>query len=80
MTRDEIRAKLIEIIHAETPYKGEVTDDMRLLEDIGADSLQLMAIVAAAEAAFGTSIPDEALLDLQTVGDAVDFVEGALAG
>lgn len=77
MTRDEILAKLADIIREETAYRGEISEDMRLLEDIGTDSLQLMDIVAAAEATFDITIPDEELLSMKRVKDAVDYVESA---
>jgi acyl carrier protein len=79
MTRDDIRAKLADIIKKETAYRGDVTDDMRLIEDIGADSLQLMAIVTSAESTFKVTISDESLFEIQRVGDAVDVVEAELA-
>ena len=79
MTRDQIREKLAGIIRKETAYRGDVNDDMRLIEDIGADSLQLMAIVTSAESSFKVTISDEALLDIQRVGDAVDIIEAGLA-
>ena len=79
MTRDQIREKLAGIIKKETAYRGDVNDDMRLIEDIGADSLQLMAIVTSAESSFKVTISDEALFDIQRVGDAVDVIEAGLA-
>ena len=79
MKRDEIRDKLASIIKKETAYRGDVSDDMRLIEDIGADSLQLMAIVTSAESSFKVTISDEALFDIQRVGDAVDVIEAGLA-
>ena len=79
MTRDQIREKLAGIIKKETAYRGDVNDDMRLIEDIGADSLQLMANVTIAESSFKVTISDEALLDIERVGDAVDIIEAGLA-
>jgi acyl carrier protein len=78
MTRDEIRARLADIIHKETAYRGEVSDEMRLVDDIGADSLQLMAIVTGAETSFGITISDEALFGIERVGDAVDVVAAGM--
>jgi len=80
MTRDEICARLAAIIRKETAYRGDVTEDMRLVEDIGADSLQLMAIVTSAETTFKVTISDEALFEIQRVGDAVDAVQAGLTG
>ena len=80
MTRAEIFTSLSEIICLETGYAGEIREHQRIIEDIGADSLNLISIVSAAEATFGVAIPDEALVGLQRVGDAVDLVESTLVG
>jgi acyl carrier protein len=78
MTRDEILTKLIEVIRQETAYTGEITDETRLIDDIGADSLRLEGIVTSAETTFDIGIPDEVLFEMERVGDAVDFVEKTL--
>jgi acyl carrier protein len=56
-----------------------LTDEARLGEDLGADSLDLVEIVMSCEERFGLEIPDRAAAGLATVGDAVRFVERALA-
>ena len=77
MTRDEILARFGDIVRKETAYRGDVSDDMRLVEDIGADSLQLMAIVTGAESVFNVIISDEALFGIERVRDAVDCIVAA---
>ena len=57
----------------------EITD-MELSEDttweeIGADSIDLVDLIAAVEDAFGVSIPDEAIEGLKTIGDVAACVE-----
>jgi len=74
MTRDEILTRFGDIVRKETAYRGDVTDDMRLVEDIGADSLQLMSIVTSAETTFKVTISDEALFNIERVRDAVDCI------
>lgn len=46
-----------------------------LLEDLGADSLDLVDIVMGIEDEFGMEVPDDAIEKFSTVGDIVDFVE-----
>jgi acyl carrier protein len=77
MTRDEILTRFGDIVRKETAYRGDVTDDMRLVDDIGADSLQLMAIVTSAESVFKVTISDEALFSIERVRDAVDCIVAA---
>ena len=50
------------------------TDDLRLIEDLGLDSLTLMEIVLLTEDAFGISVSNEELVQLRTLGDVRRFV------
>jgi acyl carrier protein len=54
-----------------------VTPDKRFVDDFDIDSLSMVEIATAAEDKFGVSIPDSALTELKTVGDAVAFIEKA---
>jgi len=55
--------------------EAKLTDEARLAEDLGADSLDLVEIVMSFEEQFGIEIPNHAATGLTTVGDAVRFVE-----
>ena len=46
-------------------------------EDLDVDSLSMVEVVVAAEERFGIKIPDDAVTDLATVGDAVNFIVNA---
>ncbi len=52
----------------------EVTPEKRLVEDLGADSLNQTAIVIALEDVFDLDIPDEEAVKLLTFGDIVEYV------
>lgn len=52
-----------------------VTLDSVLLEDLGADSLDLVDLVMTFEDEFDMEIPDEELENIKTVGDIVRFIE-----
>ena len=53
----------------------EVTPDASFVDDLGADSLDTVELVMAFEEEFGIEIPDDAAETIQTVGDAVKFIE-----
>ena len=55
----------------------KVTDDASFIDDLGADSLDNVELVMAFEEEFGVEIPDDAAETIQTVGDAIKFVEKA---
>ena len=55
--------------------EGEVTPDASFVDDLGADSLDIVELVMAFEEEFGCEIPDDAAETILTVGDAVKFLE-----
>ncbi len=54
---------------------GEITPEASFLDDLGADSLDTVELVMAFEDEFGIEIPDEDADDIQTVQQAVDYIE-----
>jgi acyl carrier protein len=79
-TTEEIRAELAEIVNEVT---GIPADDVQLeksfTDDLDVDSLSMVEVVVAAEETFSVRIPDDAVKDLKTVGDAVSYIEKAQA-
>ena len=53
----------------------EVTMDSNIQDDLGADSLDIVDLITTIEDEFDLSIPDEAVEDIKTVGDIVNYVE-----
>lgn len=53
----------------------KVTESASFIEDLGADSLDTVELVMAFEEEFGIEIPDDAAEKIQTVGDAVNFIQ-----
>ena len=53
----------------------KVVPTASFIEDLGADSLDTVELVMAFEEEFGCEIPDDAAEQIQTVGDAVKFLE-----
>lgn len=54
---------------------GKVSDGASFIDDLGADSLDTVELVMAFEEEFNVEIPDDAAEKIQTVGDAVKFIE-----
>jgi acyl carrier protein len=54
---------------------GQVKPEAKFIDDLGADSLDTVELVMAFEEEFGVEIPDDAAEKIQTVGDAIKFIE-----
>lgn len=52
----------------------EVTDEASFIDDLGADSLDIVELVMAFEEEFGVEIPDEDTEKIRTVGDAMKYI------
>ncbi|NIP83249.1 MAG: acyl carrier protein [Gemmatimonadetes bacterium] len=73
---ENTEARVKEIIVNELGVEAEkVTPDASFVEDLGADSLDTVELVMAFEEEFGMEIPDEDAEQLQTVGDAIKYIE-----
>lgn len=72
------RIKKIVVEHLDVDA-GKVSEEASFIDDLGADSLDTVELVMAFEEEFGVEIPDDAAETIQTVGDAVKFVEKATA-
>ncbi len=59
--------------------EDQVVPEAKFIEDLGADSLDLVELVMAFEDEFGSDIPDEDSEKLATVGDAISYIEGKSA-
>ncbi|MBC7106956.1 MAG: acyl carrier protein [Firmicutes bacterium] len=53
----------------------EVTPEASFVEDLGADSLDIVELVMAFEEEFDMEIPDEDAEKIRTVGDAVKYIQ-----
>jgi acyl carrier protein len=61
--------------------KEEVVPEASFIDDLGADSLDIVELVMAMEEEFDIEIPDEDAEKIQTIGDAIAYVrERAAAG
>jgi len=70
--------KKIVVEHLEVDA-DKVTENASFIDDLGADSLDNVELVMAFEEEFDVEIPDDAAETIQTVGDAIKFVQEAKA-
>ncbi|NLO82786.1 MAG: acyl carrier protein [Clostridiales bacterium] len=54
---------------------GEVTPESRFIDDLGADSLDIVELIMALEEEFDMEIPDEDAEKISTVGDVVEYIK-----
>ena len=55
--------------------EGEVKVEKSFVDDLGADSLDIVELVMAMEDEFGFEIPDEEAENIRTVGDAMTYIQ-----
>ena len=75
-TADKVKKIVVEHLGVE---ESKVTPEASFIDDLGADSLDTVELVMAFEEEFGIEIPDDAAESIQTVGDAVKFIEKSAA-
>jgi acyl carrier protein len=79
MEHEEIFDKVKEVIVDQLNVEeDDVTEDAAFVDDLGADSLDIVELVMALEEQFAISIPDEQAEKIKTVGDAVTFIAESL--
>jgi len=69
---DDVKEVVVEQLNV---YPNEVKMESKFVEDLGADSLDVVELVMALEEKFNIEIPDDQAEKIQTVGDAVKYIE-----
>jgi acyl carrier protein len=78
MTTEDVLAKIKTILVDQLSVEeDEVTMESNFIDDLNADSLDIVELVMAMEQEFDISIPDEDAEKIKTVGDAVEYVKSA---
>ncbi|MDO4867089.1 MAG: acyl carrier protein [Clostridia bacterium] len=76
MDRNTVFEKVKEYILMQLPVEADkVVDSARMIEDLGADSANLMMLIMDLETEFNLTVEDEALGTIKTVGDIVDYIQ-----
>jgi len=71
-TLDDVKEVVVEQLNVSP---DEVKEESRFVEDLGADSLDVVELVMELEEKFDIEIPDEDAEKIATVADAVKFIE-----
>jgi acyl carrier protein len=78
LSQADVLSGLAEIVNEETGIAAsDVQLEKHFTNDLDIDSISMMTIVVNAEDKFGVKIPDEEVKNLETVGDAVNFIVSA---
>ena len=80
MVNDDIYGRVVMVL---TDYISDrvpsVDVSSSLVNDLGMDSLELMAAVTSLEQEFGLRVPDDVMSEIATVGELSEFIETKLA-
>lgn len=72
MSIDKVKEMLANQLNVEV---DKISEDSKIVEDLGADSLDMIEMLMALEEQFGLSIPDEKAEGMKTVGDIAKFID-----
>ena len=74
--KSSIREKVVDIVCEQMgASRDKVSDETSFINDLGADSLDTVELVMEFEDEFDLNIPDEDAEKIQTVGDAIAYIE-----
>jgi acyl carrier protein len=71
-TADRVKKIVVEHLGVEP---DKVTEEASFIDDLGADSLDIVELVMAFEEEFNVEIPDDAAEKITTVKDAIDYID-----
>ena len=72
MTIDKVKQMLASQLNIEVE---KIKDESRIIEDLGADSLDTIEMLMSLEEEFGISVPDDKAEELKTVQDIAQFID-----
>lgn len=79
MAMDEVGKKVVDIIANQLGVdKEQITPGANVIDDLGADSLDIVELVMALEESFDLEIPDEDAEKIRTVQDILSYLESNL--
>ena len=78
MERSDRRAKVVSLAADALAADAAGLDESTEFKSLGADSFDLLELVTAFEDEFGSTLDDDSLQKIQTLGDAVDAIASAL--
>lgn len=80
MTRENIAEEIKKLISESLSTDiNEIKEDSKFVDDLGADSLDIVELVMSMENKFDIEIPDEDAQKIKTVGEAIDYISQRVA-
>lgn len=81
MSESTPRTRMIKVISEHLGVEPDrVTDDANFIDDLGADSLDIVELTMAMEEEFNVEVPDDEMERLNTVAEAISLIESKLNG
>jgi acyl carrier protein len=76
MASPELQARLVKIVVEQLDVDADkVVPSAKFIDDLGADSLDLVEMIMALEEEFGVEIPDDKAEGIVSVGDALEYID-----
>ena len=72
MTLDKVKEMLASQLNVDL---SKINENSRIIEDLGADSLDIIEMLMALEEEFNITVPDEKAESLKTVGDIAKYID-----
>ena len=72
MTFDKVKKLLADQLNIDA---GKITENSKVIDDLGADSLDVVEMLMTLEAEFNVTVTDEESVNLKTVGDIVKLID-----
>jgi len=72
MTLDTVKEMIGAQLHADP---ATMTEDTRLVEDLKADSANVMVMIMDLEDRFGVTVEDDQIMNMKTVGDVAKYID-----
>jgi acyl carrier protein len=72
---DSVFQAVIPVITKRFIFEGDLTPETRFIEDLGADSLDIIELANDMEIMFGITIQLDDLAKMRTIADAVDYID-----
>lgn len=69
---EKVKSVIVDLLKTD---ENDITMESSFVDDLGADSLDLVELIMGLETEFDIEIPDEEAEKIQTVGDAVNYIK-----
>ncbi|HOL62893.1 MAG: acyl carrier protein [Elusimicrobiales bacterium] len=80
MTRENVAEEIKKLISESLSTDiNEIKEDSKFVDDLGADSLDIVELVMSMENKFDIEIPDEDAQKIKTVGEAIDYISNRVS-